>query len=603
MKSAPLFEFTQDALNRLLPLHLIVTAQGTITNVGPTLARIFGDRITDAALFDVFTVLKPRNLRRIEDLFDRVGEKLALSAQPDDGDPVQFRCFATPLGADRLIIDFSFGANMADALSRFQLSGRDFKPNDLSVDLVYTFETQRTLLEDSQKMAAALMAAKEQAEHKAYIDSVTGLANRWALHRALRDILQGPEDQGDFALLHIDLDRFKTINDCFGHAAGDAVLQHTGMAIKTYAKAADLPVRVGGDEFALIVTDAPGDLALIRLAEDLRDAISTPIRFEATLCQVGASIGILRFRPDATMNSDILVHNSDIALYHAKETGNAVQLLTPAMIQQRLETAVLTEEIETGVTEGQFVPFFQPQINTQTGTIHGFETLVRWRHPERGILAPDRFLDTARRANLLDEIDRQVQRRAMAAFTSWPQPGQGARPFKLSFNITTSLLRSGDFIETLQDELMIAGLSSESIQLELLESILFDTADHVLYRQCQGIIQAGFTLALDDFGTGHAAISTLIEAPISMLKIDRSFVTGLDCNPKLRLITGSMLAMARELGLEVLAEGVETQGELDLLQGNGCHLFQGYFFSRPLDAAAVPHWIEAWDRPAARAAG
>lgn len=589
------FEFSKSMIDILCPMFLTVGADGCIEQVGPTLSLIFTQEIQKKNFFEVFSVEKPRRVNDFERLKTRLGTKLVLTARPDGGDPIQFRSVATELhnSPGGLLLDLSFGTSLSDAIKRFNLSGADFKPNDFSIDLFYTFETQRALLDDSQKMTDALTSAKEAAEREANLDSLTGIANRRSLYQQLEGMLHRPKDDIDLALLHIDLDKFKAINDTFGHAAGDEILKHTAKVMEAWAGPDDLPVRIGGDEFALVL-DGPHDkTSLFSLAENLIANITTPVRIDGHSCKVGASIGIVRFRAGDALSSDRLLINSDMALYEAKGAANGVKLLTPEMIRLHEERATLVSEIEKGIAEGQFVPYFQPQIDTKASKVCGLEVLARWDNPAKGVLSPPSFLEAANRANLMREIDRQVRQQAINAFATCRR--DGVQVGKLSLNVTASNLRSPDFLEDLQDELFLAGLSPRSIQLELLESILFDQSDKFLIAQCLSLKAAGFTLALDDFGTGHAAISTLIEAPISTLKIDRSFVTGLDSNKKMQRITGAMLAMARQMGVDVMAEGVETRRELDLLEANGCRFFQGFYFSRPMAMIDLRSWLELWE--------
>lgn len=330
------------------------------------------------------------------------------------------------------------------------------------------------------------------------------------------------------------------------------------------------------------------------MASELIACISAPVRADGHVCQVGASIGIARFRPGGGLNAGRLLSHSDIALYNAKECGNSTTLLEPEMIREQERTKSLIAEVEAGIRNNEFVPYFQPQVDLSSGQIHGLEVLARWNHPRHGTLPPSTFLEAAIRSNLMGEIDRQVRQNAMRVFSGWLSSGKDLG--RLSLNLTASNLRSSGFVEDLLDEMLTAGLGPGTIQLELLESILFDQSDAFLVRQCQALRSAGFLLALDDFGTGHSSIATLIEAPVSMLKIDRSFVSGLGQNPKLLRVTGSMLAMAGQMGLEVLAEGVERREELEFLVNNGCRLFQGYFFAAPMEEEEALLWIENWQK-------
>ena len=588
-------QLTGATVDALFPLHVTISGRGLIESVGPTLARIAGRDLIGRRFLDAFKIERPRGVADLDALRAQARRKLVISAWPQDGAPVQFRCVAAPLGHDNagLFVDFSLGADFADVIERFSLASRDFKPNDVSIDLVYAVETQKTLLEDSRRLASALNHAKDEAERVARVDVVTGIANRRALHARLDEMLSGSEGDGAFALLHVDLDRFKAVNDSFGHAAGDFVLKHAASAIANAARDRDLAARIGGDEFVLLLADAPDDQNLVRLAEALCAHISRPVRLEEAVCEVGASIGVVRFAAGEETSADKLLAKSDIALYDAKERGVATTLMTPQIMHRHAELARLTADIERGVECCEFVPYFQPQIDAMDMTLRGFEVLARWDHPENGVLAPGLFMEAATRAQLMDTIDREVRRSAFRAFSEWSQAGWEFG--KLSLNMTGSNLRSADFLGELTTELEAIGLCSERIQLELLESILFDKSDPLLLKRCEDLKAAGFSLALDDFGTGYASISILLDAPISLLKINRSFVSGVDRNLKLQRITGAMLSMARQIGLEVLAEGVETEWELEFLRQNGCRSFQGFYFSRPMPRQQVVEFARSFD--------
>ncbi|WP_269583545.1 putative bifunctional diguanylate cyclase/phosphodiesterase [Roseibium sp. Sym1] len=597
------FHLSADTRDLLFPLHVSLTGDGRIDGVGPTLKRVLGQDLLQRDFLDVFNVERPRNLKDFNGIRERLGTKLIISAASRDGKGIQFRGVAIPLegAGGAIFVDLSFGRHLTQVVERFGLTEADFKPNDFSIDLFYSFEAQRTLLQDSHKMASALKSAKVEAERRASQDPLTGIANRGALQRRLEEMLQVPDQTARFALLHIDLDDFKSVNDNLGHSAGDRILKQTASVLKEYAGWNDLPARLGGDEFALVMADPPNEETLLDLAQDLLTSIGRPIRLNGHRCAVSASIGIALFNAGDVSSADRLIANSDIALYDAKATKSAVKLLSEDMVARHDETTRLISEIEAAIRDSQFVPHFQPQIDTVEGCLCGLEVLARWEHPEHGILAPVRFLETATRANIMVDIDRLVRRKAFAQFRAWKQDGRAVG--KLSLNVTATNLRSLEYISELQWELAEAGLSPADIQLELLESILFDQSDQELIAQCRDLEQAGFALALDDFGTGHSSIATLIETPVAILKIDRSFITGLDTNAKVQRIAGAMLAMANTMGLDVLAEGVETRQELDFLEKCGCRYFQGYYFSPPRSAFDIELWLDQQEPDLHRSVG
>lgn len=597
----PPINLSPEMTDLLFPLHVRLDADGIIVSAGPTLKRIFGASILGRGFLEVFTVERPRRVSGLEQVRQRIGEKLVVGAAPEGGDRIQFRAVAVPSDYERscLLVDLSFSVHLAKCVERYDLTEADFKPNDFSIDLFYSFQTQQALLEDSQKMARALREAKVEAEQRASQDLLTGIANRGALHRKLEELLSNPDRSATFALLHIDLDDFKSVNDDFGHSAGDKILARTADVLRLHSCPSDLPARIGGDEFALVLADPPPEEKLEDFARGLVSALSMPVSHNGHSCKVGASIGIVQFNPGQVPNADRLIANSDIALYEAKNRKSEVKLLSEEMVVRFEETARLMSEIRNGIWNGEFVPYYQPQVDTANGQICGLEVLARWSRRDGSIRSPCYFLDAATRANLMLEIDRQVRRKAFAQLARWRRDGR--RTGKLSLNVTASSLRSVGYLADLQEELAVVGLKPADIQLELLESILFDRLDLELIHQCRTLEEAGFALALDDFGTGHSSIATLIETPISVLKMDRSFVSGLDRNAKMQRIARAMLAMAKNMDLCVLAEGVETRSELEFLEGCGCRIFQGFYFSQPASAQDMEEWLDGWQPEISRA--
>ncbi len=592
------FGIDRDLLCKLCPLHVLVDDTGQIVGAGPTLQKVLGPTIVGQVLFDAFAIKRPRNLRDMADLARYMGQKLTLQADPTNSEGVMLRGMAVPLQAEGRtfwLIDLAFGANFAEVVAGHALTATDFKPNDASIDLLYTFETQRGLLKDSEDLARALRRAKAEAERMAMQDPLTGLANRRALNARLDQILAQPVSSRQCALLLVDLNEFKDINDNFGHEAGDRVLKHAAACLEAIAGPKDLAVRIGGDEFALIIDAGQCTATIDEIADNLASRIATPVKLDRIECAVGASIGILVFDPAHSESMNQLMKEADIALYEAKLSKRNTVLVTPELLSAHDHKRLLANDIERGLQADEFVPFFHPQMDANSGEVIGLEVLARWDHPVDGTFAPGYFLPAAHRSNQLITLDRQVRRKAMAQFASIA--GAELRHASLSLNVTAANLRAAEFEVELEHELVQVGLSPDRIALELLETIFFEENDEAFLARCHGLRDAGFELAIDDFGTGHASISTLIDAPIHLLKVDRSFVSGIDQSPRLNQITGSIIRMAREINLAVLAEGVETEAELDGLMALGCHLFQGFHFAKPMRLADLQIWLADNHRP------
>lgn len=585
---------THSALDALFPMHVVLNVDGTIIHVGPTLDKIMRQELNGVPFFDAFAIKKPRSINGLTDLEAAAGNKIVVTGSSGDSKDVEFRCLAAKIGAndDQLLIDFSFSADFVDLVHELGLSSSDFKPNDFSLNLIYTIETQRTLVEDSHKLTLALEDSKKEAEEAANVDVLTNIANRRALYHHLSKTLECSEKVADSVLLHIDLDKFKAINDNFGHAAGDRVLKQTAHILREIADEADFPARIGGDEFAMIISGGTSEAEILMIANGIRSKILAPIEFDGHVFQIGVSIGVVKLNQYSSETPDELFTCSDIALYEAKRTDQSVVILTDEMRERHDERSTLIKEIASGLEAGEFAPFFQPKVDTRTKTINGMEVLARWHHPTRGLLPPIAFIEAAESANLMGAIERSIMKKAIWAHKSWLD--DGLEVGRLSFNLTAANLRSLSFVDLLLNELKNAGLAPSDVELELLESVIFERSDSSLRERCNELHDAGFLLALDDFGTGHASISTLIDNPISTIKIDRSFISGINKEERLQRITRSILALSKQLELDVVAEGVETQKELDVLTAFGCNVVQGFLFSRPTDAKKMSKWLFAW---------
>ena len=390
-------------------------------------------------------------------------------------------------------------------------------------------------------------------------------------------------------MLHIDLDDFKAINDTWGHSAGDAVLKHAAAALQKEAGKTGFSARLGGDEFVLITPVRKSATETLDFAKQLVSRISEPIRFEGQVLQVAASVGIVAIREFDSLTPDELLNHSDIALYEAKRTQRKCVLLSSEMLDRHNARAALILEIKQGLQERQFVPFFQPKVDTRNHVVVGVEVLARWQHPVRGLLLPAEFMDEAESANLMGEIERSIIGTALSAYRGWLDKGDTVG--RLSINLTAANLYSLAFVEFLQMELSRSGLTSRDIELELLESIIFESADTSLFGRCRQLRDEGFHLTLDDFGTGYASISSLIDNTIETIKIDRSFVKGINSDERLQRITRSILALSQQLGLNVIAEGVETAKELEVLNAFGCDVIQGHIFGLPLGQEDMSQWL------------
>lgn len=465
---------------------------------------------------------------------------------------------------------------------------------DVSADITLNQDLKRAK-QVTEARNSELEAAKERIEHNALHDSLTGLANRRYLDDLLADHAKCAEAEGETAaLLHIDLDRFKQINDTLGHAAGDAVLVHAARALLDNVAAGDFVARVGGDEF-VVVCRRPRESAeasvesLGNLAERIIACIQRPVVYEGHECRVGASIGIATDAGEGeSADPKRLLVNADIALYRAKSRGrNRFQFFNEALQAEIVTTKRIADEILSGIERGEFVPHYQPQFDAETLELVGVEALARWHHPRRGVLPPATFMKIAEELNVVDLIDRMVLERTLADLAVWDKAGIVVP--KASVNVSARRLRDEDLIRGLRGLAITPG----RVAFELVESIFLDEQDDAVAWNVDKIKDLGIDVEIDDFGTGYASIVSLLKLKPSRLKIDRQLIMPIADDLARRQLVGSIIDIGTSLGIEVLAEGVETMEHASILRRLGCHALQGYAFARAMDADALAGFVRA----------
>ena len=445
----------------------------------------------------------------------------------------------------------------------------------------------------------ALTKANERVKHLAMHDQLTGLANRRALEEHLGAMIAGRTGEtGRAALFHIDLDRFKQVNDMYGHAAGDEILRHAAQAMKTKRRPDDLIARIGGDEFVVVLKEVESEEVAAGIAERMIASISSPIEIWNDVVNVGASIGIA-FLDGAESDIERILANADMALYIAKGAGRGRHSFYSAETRRQFETDMsLLRELRTGLENGEIIAYFQPQIDVANNRLIGFEALARWAHPTRGTLGPGHFLSLAFDNGLGDRLSDIIVREAISALRDWR--GKGLDIPCVSVNFAAKQLRDNGLTEYLDDALFQAGLSPDDITIEVLESVLFgDDADpaHATISQLK---RRGYRIELDDFGTGHASISNLRKFRVDGVKLDRVFVTGVDSDSEQEMILRTLIDLCRNLGIGCLAEGVETDAERSKLLALGCSRIQGYAVAKPMARNEVVDWVRSREGPRQR---
>ncbi|WP_434513859.1 EAL domain-containing protein [Dechloromonas sp. ARDL1] len=433
--------------------------------------------------------------------------------------------------------------------------------------------------------------AEDRMRHIAQTDALTGLPNRLALLIRLAQILpDARRHQWKVAMMFLDLDRFKIINDTLGHQVGDELLREVACRLSRLVRETDFVARIGGDEFVIILPaiNSPADAASI--ASKVTAALSSPIETDAHELHTSPSIGISIF-PDDGADADIILKNADTAMYHAKAAGrNNYQFFAAEMNHSAAERLHIERKLRHAIARNELNLDYQPQFNATDRAPIGVEALVRWHHPTEGLISPARFIPVAEETGLINDIGDWVLNTACREMARWINAG--LRPMRVAVNVSARQLRRRDFCETVANALTTSQLPPELLELEITESsVMENPQEATLILERLG--RMGVTLAIDDFGTGYSSLAYLKLFPIDHLKIDRSFVSDIEHDLNDRAIAFGTIALAHSLGLKVIAEGVETEDQLDLLRANGCDEVQGYLLSRPLNAAAAFAFLHA----------
>ncbi|MBX4875287.1 EAL domain-containing protein [Rhizobium bangladeshense] len=421
-----------------------------------------------------------------------------------------------------------------------------------------------------------LELAKNRIEHNSLHDPLTALANRRKLDIALETLSHdGRRQRQKFAILHIDLDRFKDINDTLGHAAGDAMLVHASKVLARNVRGSDLVARIGGDEFVILAGDV-GDKEMAELATRIIEEMRQPIDFEGFSCRCGVSIGVALANGIHVDARKVLI-NADIALYRAKTTGrNRFDFFNHDLQADIINTKRTADDILAGIDNGEFTAWYQPQFSARTMELTGVEALVRWKHPSKGWLAPDKFLRIADEINVVQTLDRIMLETALR--DKMRLTALGIAVPKVSVNVSARRLHDGSLLESLAD----LNIRPGELSFELVESIFLDESEDVVSHNLARIKALGIDIEIDDFGTGHTSIVSLLKLKPKRLKIDRQLVQPIVGASQERALVRSIIDIAHSLGVETVAEGVETAAHAALLRDLGCDMLQGYAFSPAL---------------------
>ncbi len=435
------------------------------------------------------------------------------------------------------------------------------------------------------KVQDELRTQKITLHHQAHHDTLTGLPNRILFNNKLGvGIEASKQNNSKLALFFIDLDHFKEINDSLGHAIGDEILKSVTQRLINIIPKEDTLARLGGDEFTVILENLTHSEDASKLADKILKVLAEPITIEENILYVSSSIGISLYPEDGDNVPDLLKY-ADVAMYKAKDEGrNNFQFYSSEMTELLFERVVMEASLREALKNKEFIVYYQPQVNGETDTLIGLEGLVRWEHPNMGLVLPDKFIPLLEKTGLIVELDQWVMKTAMAQISQWH--AKGFKPGILALNLAMKQLEQKDLTLTLKEILEETGCNPEWIELEVTEGQIMNNPEKAIVVLNQ-LSDMGIELAIDDFGTGYSSLSYLKRLPIDKLKIDQSFVRGLPDDEEDAAITKSVIALSQSLNLKIIAEGVETREQKNFLVKNGCRNIQGYLYGKPMLASEM----------------
>jgi diguanylate cyclase (GGDEF)-like protein len=479
--------------------------------------------------------------------------------------------------------DEALAVKVADVGARGYLIKCALSPGALVWSLHHAIRNQRMFVE--------LNIARERARQLATYDQLTGFANRSLFQDRLdQAVASARRNRLKLGVLFLDLDRFKLVNDTLGHLAGDALLRLAAQRISTCLRKSDTGARLGGDEFAVLLTNLGDEIDAQRVAEKVLSVLREPIPLKGREHRITASIGIATFPRDAA-SADELVKKADAAMYTAKAAGRArFAIYTDSQSPEELDRVAREKRLRTGLEHQELALFYQPVIDAQRGRVVGAEALIRWRHPENGLMLPAEFLHLAEETDLIVAIGEWVLDTACRQAAQWQRADHPG--FRIAVNVSAQQFHAGEFVSHVRKALRQTGLRSDSLELELTERSLLSGGERTLaqFAMLRGL---GVRMAIDDFGTGYSALAYLKQLPVDVLKIDQSFVRAVATDPADATITSTIVQMARALNLTTIAEGVETIEQMQLLASYGCNRMQGHLFGAAVEPQQIGELLDA----------
>jgi len=450
---------------------------------------------------------------------------------------------------------------------------------------IVSSEDKSPMLIGTVQEISSIRRAEQRIMELAFYDSLTKLSSRSSFNKQLQELIVSSHRRVEkFAVLYLDVDDFKNINDSFGHEVGDSLLIEVANRLRNLLRESDFASRLGGDEFCMLINDIKNKHSAENVAKRCLELLSKPFMLEGREIIPNASIGIAIYPQDGN-DANVLIKAADTAMYEAKKKGKKQYMLYDvAMTAAAQHRLTIEDDLKAALAEQQFELYYQPKISLSTGKLESVEALIRWNHPENGLRSPDAFIPDAERLGLISQIGEWVVRQACSQIKAWKQ--QGLDDIAIAVNISPLHFEDKNFAKDLSKLVKDAGVSPSLIEVEITESTSRNQS--VFLDTCQHLRKLGFRTAIDDFGTGYSSLSSLKDAAVDVLKIDREFIRHLPNDSQASVLVGTILGMSKALGLKVVAEGVETEEQLKVLVSMGCHIAQGYYFSKPVRSEKIP---------------
>ena len=494
--------------------------------------------------------------------------------------------FVAPESVESVVNNIRAGFERPYEVTLMRADGSRFAADVVGKDIVSNGKTLRmTTMRDISDRKQAEARIQFLAHH----DILTHLPNRALLMDRLQVLLASARRQNSLVgVLFIDLDNFKTVNDSLGHYAGDELLKRVAGRLQSCLRGADMVGRLGGDEFVVVVTDLATAEDIAPVAEKIAETISEPISLEDQVLSVSGSIGISVFPKDGE-TPDTLIRNADAAMYLAKDRGRSnFQYFMPSLNRSALQALAMESGIRNAIKQVEFLLHYQPEVVAKTGVVCAIEALIRWKHPELGLLGPDQFISVAEHRGLIMPIGHWVINEAIRQARAWANDGIKV---PIAVNISAVQFKQKDLVEVIGARLREHGVSGKMLELELTESLFMEDVN-ATSKTLHRLKDLGISLAVDDFGTGYSSLSYLKRYPIDKIKIDRSFIRDVPVDADDVAITRAIIGLAASLGLKVVGEGVETDAQRQFLEDNHCDQIQGFLISQPLDPETMLSWLK-----------